>query len=132
MISLHCYSYFLLLLAHLVDRNLQALDLWVLVLRSLLEDPILPEVLPLVEVLDPMEAYHLVHQVRGVPSYQVAASVDPSLDPSRVEGLVAQNLWVHQEAQRVVQIHLLGDQILQVVHVVVQILLVVRSLPLVA
>jgi len=74
-----------------------------------------------------MEAYHLARQ--GVPSYQVAASVDPSLDPSRAEGLVAQNLWVHPEVQKGVQIHLLVDQTLQVVRVVVQILLVVQNLP---
>jgi len=68
----------------------------------------------------------------GVPSYQVAASADPSLDPIRVEGLVVQNLWVHQEVQREDQIRLLVDQILQVAHVVVQILLEVRNLPLAA
>jgi len=127
LIFLHCYSCYHLLLAHLMDQNLQVLDLWVLALQSLLEDPILPEVLPLALVLDPMEAYHLVHQ--GVPSYQVVASVDPSLDPNRAEGLVAQNLWVHQEVQKGVQIHLLVDQTLQVVRVVVQILLVVQNLP---
>ena len=78
-----------------------------------------------------MEAFHLVHL--GVPSYQGAALVDPNLDPSRAEGLVDQNLWVRQEVQsREVQIHPLGDQILQVVHVVVQILLEVRNLPWVA
>ena len=124
MISLHCCSCFHL---HLEDQNLQVLDLWVLALQSPLEDPILPEVLPLALVLVPMEAYHLVHQ--GVPSYQVVASVAPSLDPSRAEGLVAQNLWVHQEVQKGVQIHLLVDQTLQVVRVVVQILLVVQNLP---
>jgi len=78
-----------------------------------------------------MEAYHLVRL--GVPSYPVAASVDPSLDPSQAEGLVDQNLLVHQEVQsQEVRIHPLVDQILQVVHVVVQILLEVRNLPWVA